>query len=1005
MKKAGFFALVALTAISFSCTDKNEGGPEEEQKTYNTPESESCFYAAFANPAQVLSWNAGDAVAVWENGGNRTAYTVRTDGAETLLEGDRTTKGSTYLALFPDTPEAELAGAEISFSIPQEQTPVAGAFSYNPSVALTTGEHRDFRFYGVCGLLGFTISRTDVTSVLFTGNSHETVAGSVKVDVSEPADQKWTVEEGLDYVVLNPSEGTFTPGTYYFSVLPQFFEKGFTISMNLSDGTQAERVCAIPFTIPQSKCLDAGNIDNLDSWGGNYGISNMQEFLFFVENAAKYDENAAVTLDCDIDLEGVSIPEISKFGGIFDGGGHTISNWVTDHPLFGEFSGTLTSLNIDSSCSYAIPADEDAAFFVRSNSGTLNACTSSGTMACADDAEFSTLRRIGAIAARSTGKVTACENHGNITLSPASVAKTTASAAGAAQVIGGIVGEMSSAAGTAEVSSCINTGSIIYAADAPIQSWTMMGGILGGTAFSTGRSSASVAFSEWQHGNNGTVKNCSNSGDLTYHYNKASTSANNVLNLGGITGYIEGSVEGCTNTGAVTADTWQNFGETTESYVRPISVGGIAGRITKNLTNCTNVGKVFFKGNISNSSASDAYPTGQIPYSAVGGVAAMAGDSQSTTSGCFNKGEIEISAGMTITAGAIFYVGGVSGYSVSTLSGCGNEGDIKVKTSAYTLNAGGIVGFGPEKNISGSDNSGNIDIDLVDQGNTSRECYYMRIGGIIGQRDYVVVSSCDNSGDITLRGGDALISGSSAAGNYIVGGICGYGSKAGSYQVKGTVSDYMCNSGSIVVESQTSVRAGGIEGQCAGSNNVQYARNTGNVTVSSDYTNCYVGGVRGQSGAQINYCINEGNVTFTGGGATCYVAGLSCTMGATKVNGSSNTGNVTYNRTTTSASPAYAALGIAYAKCGSTNINFIDNVLDGTLTVNKASESTGIFMGLVAGYAEVMTLGADGEPLIIRPTASVNGVAATEENILEKSFLAGTVNQSLTITNVKLSKQ
>ena len=157
MNKTVFFALAALAGLAVSCSEKPESGPEDEKQTYNTPESESCFYAAFANPADMLVWSKGDAVAVWEEGGSRSAYTAQSDGSSTILEGAATSKGSTYRALLPDDPGIALSGAEISFDIPDNQAPVKGGVAYNPAVALTTGTHRDFRFYGICGLVGFSL--------------------------------------------------------------------------------------------------------------------------------------------------------------------------------------------------------------------------------------------------------------------------------------------------------------------------------------------------------------------------------------------------------------------------------------------------------------------------------------------------------------------------------------------------------------------------------------------------------------------------------------------------------------------------------------------------------------------------------------------------------------------------------------------------------------------------------------------------------------------------------
>ena len=56
-------------------------------------------------------------------------------------------------------------------------------------------------------------------------------------------------------------------------------------------------------------------------------ISSIEEFLAFAENCRldSYSQNLAITLETDMDLQGINFSSIPIFCGSFDGKGHTIS--------------------------------------------------------------------------------------------------------------------------------------------------------------------------------------------------------------------------------------------------------------------------------------------------------------------------------------------------------------------------------------------------------------------------------------------------------------------------------------------------------------------------------------------------------------------------------------------------------------------------------------------------------------------------------------------------------
>lgn len=71
----------------------------------------------------------------------------------------------------------------------------------------------------------------------------------------------------------------------------------------------------------------ASMVDTTDvEW--NYQINNLDDFKSVFNKGYNHEVKTNIKLNCDIDLAGVVLPYIAgEFNGIFDGGGHTISNF------------------------------------------------------------------------------------------------------------------------------------------------------------------------------------------------------------------------------------------------------------------------------------------------------------------------------------------------------------------------------------------------------------------------------------------------------------------------------------------------------------------------------------------------------------------------------------------------------------------------------------------------------------------------------------------------------
>ena len=287
------------------------------------------------------------------------------------------------------------------------------------------------------------------------------------------------------------------------------------------------------------------------------------------------------------------------------------------------------------------------------------------------------------------------------------------------------------------------------------------------------------------NGSNAMITNSVNTGNIT---------GGSVSNVGGISGWNEGSIQNCTNDAVINISVGSN-------------IGGIAG------TNFTRA-EILDSHNKQEVKGADH----------VGGIAGLNQWLIGGENGSSNSGSV---------TGTGDYVGGIAGANSNarnTIENCNNSGD--VSGASYV---GGIAGTNSnaftteESRISGSNNSGSV---------TGTGNY---IGGIVGYNNYngtsekkAVIENCTNSG-----AADKKISGAG-----YVGGIVGYNT--------GNIYDVTNN---INVNSSGNY-AGGIAGQNNGiisnSDNNIGAINTGCVT--GVY---YIGGIAGYSKGTLTDVHNE----------------------------------------------------------------------------------------------------------------------------------------------------
>ncbi len=251
-------------------------------------------------------------------------------------------------------------------------------------------------------------------------------------------------------------------------------------------------------------------------------ISTVEELKAFAVNCTlvEYSVGLKVQLDNDLDLEGKAFYPIPSFSGSFDGGGHTISNFVlaTDGSHQGFFrylqkEGSIANLNLEG----RVEPDNSrcqVGGLVGSSYGSIENCSFSG--------KVSGMNYVGGLVGENYGSIKDCKVEGSVS---------------GKRFTGGIAGYSCGSIKNCENRSEVNTG--ISAGGLEIDKLNVEGLTLTGAEDTdvVSDSGGIVGFSS------GTVEGCMNLGAVGYpHYG---------YNVGGIAGRQSGHITSCSNLGEI----------------------------------------------------------------------------------------------------------------------------------------------------------------------------------------------------------------------------------------------------------------------------------------------------------------------------------------------------------------------------------------------------------------------------------------------------------------------
>ena len=869
MKKLSLIVGLALVMLAASCSKDTTSDINPSVKTIlgvsiDSPQSRTYIGEANGGVYPVL-WSEGDKIVVNDQ---TVAIDPKFVGTSTIQVEVEVSPD--YKLAYP----AELVDGEI-VTIPEVQKFVEGSFAVGSGLLAGYSVDQNVVLHNLHGYLKFVIANAaDVKGVTVIANGGEAISGTYFLDYQYPY---ITPRAGKDIIRVTDVVATNGVATVVVAVPAAEYSQGFTVKVYDSNngvmtknlkGTGAEVKEGVIYNMPQLDFAPTATEALIMT------AADLVDFVTLVNASSDYSKwvnaDGEVKLGADIDLTGVTLPQIAVFAGKFNGQGFALKNWHSNLAFIGNLDtgGLLKNLVIDESCS-VVPdltsSNTHIGVIVGYSRGLVTGCVNNSDLKITGSV-LDSGKRFGCIVASGYSYIENCINNGDIICDFTTVDE--------AIYIGGITGYYNPESGNGQgkefLKDCINNGEIkVHSGDTPSKAY--VAGILGSTALANqyetvdGKSQAKEVTCE------GTILRCYNNGDVSYSYEQLGSGT--YANVGGVVGYAQAIILDCENTGEVSYITPS---QADTSATRP-AVGGIVASTLFSVKNCTNYGDVNVAGTWSSAGTKGAQGTGGQVQPNFGGVAGSIGhysiSGSTVVENCVNYGILNFHPTILLTGGTHHYFGGVVGWTSGNVSNCSNHGHMIASSNAIYVYCGGVVGAALDNCITNNCvNVGDMSLnhDLTDcaksgvaSGSDNVKTFF---AGIISYAQGAVYS-CENSGTAVLHTNSR---------NASCGGIAGYASASASISnctSEASATYYLNHIGNVLSDYTGSAPyhyIGGCVGYGKGNMDSVVSSENGGVTIYTNIAGDF-GGVAGYIASNTSKLTNNAPLTvdFTYLGQTC----------------------------------------------------------------------------------------------------------------------------------------
>ena len=518
-------------------------------------------------------------------------------------------------------------------------------------------------------------------------------------------------------------------GVFYIVVAPGTYGGTYVIRTNTGDYTyisgstrEYKRGTIKPLS------LDLASANWTPTTGYDNSIDSPREFAQFLAGTSSSD-TGTYNITADLDMTGYTITSASGFGGTLNGNGHIISHITSNVPLFAEISGSVSNLTLDGTCAFtpAQTVTDFGALAALDNGGTYtNVNTAASITITATENITNNIALGGLIGASNNASGSTfdhCSNSGAITIDATEYTHW-------AVAMAGIVGWTRKST----FNYCTNSGPIsLYAqyGDGYSHQWSF---ISGETTDTDGNISvAGICGRALDHEKTIDIKSsynhCDNlaGGAITLRHTHMDAlpkiDKTGCLNVAGICGQSNGSIESCVNYATITAIAI--CPENNDYFSRRpclLKVGGVAGLTWEGLSinSCSNRGAI-------NVNYDGSWDDTTRNMSAVGGIIGKQGYGLSNAKVTFstNRGPI------TVTGNSHIAVGGITGSSGS-MRGNRVYDTAPINVRCKKGYVGGLLGFADGSSQYQYIRTSYCEADITAENIWNTDRTVVSVGGLIG---------------------------------------------------------------------------------------------------------------------------------------------------------------------------------------------------------------------------------------------------------------------------------